>query len=290
MTTWRGRDRLPSNHQQAREALGARLRELRRACGLNGKQMAAELGWYGATRVSKLELGQQTPTYSDLVAWTTACDAPQALAELMLQLNAVETFYTAWRRQLYRGVHARQAGIAELIAGSSSLRVFECSVVPGPLQTPEYARKIFEGLALQQRVPPELDGAVQLRMRMQDLLHAPGKSFHFVVTEAALRYRLAPPDVMLSQLDKLLVATTLRNVQFGVIPFAAWLENVAQHGFWVLDDRLVLAEAYAAELRLSEPSEVALHERIFAQMASAAMYGDPARRLISQVASTLPAA
>ena len=123
---------------------------------------------------------------------------------------------------------------------------------------------------------------------MQDLLHAPGKTFHFVMTEAALRYAVAPYDVLLAQLDKLLVATALRNVQLGVIPFGAPLESVAQHGFWILDNRLVLVEAYAAELRLSEPAEIALHERIFEQMAGAAVYGDQARRLISHVARTLP--
>jgi transcriptional regulator with XRE-family HTH domain len=263
------------------------MRELRRASGLNGKQLATKLGWYGASRVSKLELGQQTPSHEDLLAWSTACNAPEALAELRIQLNAVETFYTAWRRQLYAGVHARQTGIIELITEATTLRAFECSVVPGPLQTPEYARRIFEGFATQQRVPPELDEAVRLRIHTQDLLHTPSKSFHFVITEGALHYAVASPDVILSQLDKLLVATTLRNVQLGVIPFPASLENVPQHGFWILDDRLVLVETYAAELRLTERAEVSLHERIFSQMAKSAIYGDQARRLISHIARTL---
>jgi transcriptional regulator with XRE-family HTH domain len=70
---------LSSNLQQAREALGARLRELRRTSGLNGKQFAAKLGWYGASRVFKLELGQQTPSDQDLIEWTTACNTPEAL-------------------------------------------------------------------------------------------------------------------------------------------------------------------------------------------------------------------
>ena len=45
-------------------------------------------------------------------------------------------------------------------------------------------------------------------------------TFRFVITEAALRYAVAPYDVLLGQLDKLLVATALRNVQLGVIPLA----------------------------------------------------------------------
>jgi len=51
---------LQSNIQQAREALGSHLRQLRRTTGLTGKAFAERLGWL-PSKVSKLELGQQTP-------------------------------------------------------------------------------------------------------------------------------------------------------------------------------------------------------------------------------------
>lgn len=278
---------MPSNLQQAREALGARLRELRRASGLNGKQFAARLGWYGASRVSKLELGQQTPTEKDLVEWTTAAGAPGALAELRMQLNALETFYGEWRRRLFSGVHAAQRSLAELDAETTRFRVFECGAIPGLLQTPEFARWRFDRNAELHRVPATVDEAVRLRMQRQDVLHAPGKSFHFVLTEAALRYGLAPSEVMVGQLEKLLVATTLRNAKLGVIPFHVLLGAATQHGFWIHDDRLVLVETYAAELRLTQPGEIELYTRVFDQMAEAAVYGDQARRVISHVAQAL---
>jgi transcriptional regulator with XRE-family HTH domain len=279
---------LSSNLQQAREALGARLRELRRASGLNGKQFAAKLGWYGASRVSKLELGQQTPSDQDLVAWITACNAPEALAELRIQLNAVETFYSEWKRRLFTGIHARQRELVELNAETTAFRVFDCGALPGLLQTSDYARSGFENDAALLRVPPKVDEAVLLRIRMQELLHIPGKRFHFVLTEAALRYELAPREVMLGQLDKLLVATALRNVRLGIIPFGVPLGPAPQHGFWIYDERLVLVETFAAELRLTQPGEIDLYVRVFDQMAKAAVYGDQARRLISHIARTLP--
>jgi transcriptional regulator with XRE-family HTH domain len=279
---------LSSNLQQAREALGARLRELRRASGLNGKQFATKLGWYGASRVSKLELGQQTPSEHDLIEWTTACNAPEVLAELRVQLNALETFYNEWKRQLYAGVHARQLGFVELNAETTNYRTFQCCVAPGLLQTPEYAYHRFEYGAALQRVPPSVEEAVRLRMQRQDVLHARGKRFHFVITEAALRYTLAPHDVMLGQLDKLLMATALRNVRLGVIPFGALIETGAWNEFEIFDDRLVTVETFSAELRLTQPGEIELYKRVFDQMAEAALYGDQARRLISHVARTLP--
>jgi transcriptional regulator with XRE-family HTH domain len=278
---------LSSNLKQAREALGARLRELRRGSGLNGKEFAARLGWYGASRVSKLELGQQTPSEKDLVEWTTAAGVPDALPELRVQLNAIETFYNEWRRQLFVGIHARQLELVELNAETTTFRAFECAVVPGLLQTADYARCQFEFDATLYRVPAKVDEAVQMRLRMQDLLHARDKRFHFVLTEAALRYPQASRDVMLSQLDKLLVATTLRSVRLGVIPFGVLLEAGARHGFWIHDDRLVLVETFAAELRLTQPDEIALYGRVFDQMAAAAVYGAEARRVIAHVARTL---
>jgi len=65
-----------SNIQQAREALGTHLRALRRAAGLNGKELAEQMAWT-ASKVSKLELGQQTPTTADLIAWARAVGKPR---------------------------------------------------------------------------------------------------------------------------------------------------------------------------------------------------------------------
>jgi hypothetical protein len=93
---------------------------------------------------------------------------------------------------------------------------------------------------------------------------------------------------MLSQLDKLLIATSLRNVKLGVIQFASRLDIGARHGFWIFDDGLVLVETFGAELRLTQPGEIELYQRVFDEMADAAIYGDQARRLISYIARTLP--
>lgn len=279
---------MTSNLEQAREALGARLRELRRATGLNGKEFAAKLGWYGASRVSKLELGQQTPSERDLVQWTTACNSPEALPELRIQLNSLQTLYSEWRRQLFTGVHARQISLIELDEEVTETRVFESSVVPGLLQTPEYARYRFERMAALHRLPAAVDEAVRLRIQRQTILYAPGKKFHFVLTEAALRYGVAPQEIILGQLEKLLVMTTLRNVRLGIIPFEALLEEVPWHGFWIHGDKIVLVETFAAELRLIQPTELELYSRVFEQVAAVAVYENRARNLILHIARTLP--
>ncbi|MEV4083237.1 helix-turn-helix domain-containing protein [Nonomuraea fuscirosea] len=58
--------------QQAVQALGVRLRDLRRDAGLTGRRLAALCGWV-PSKVSKIELGKQVPTEDDIRDWCVAC-------------------------------------------------------------------------------------------------------------------------------------------------------------------------------------------------------------------------
>ncbi|MGW0901063.1 helix-turn-helix domain-containing protein, partial [Streptomyces goshikiensis] len=68
---------MSTDFQQARVALGARLRELRTDRRLTGRQLAVLLGWT-QSKISKLETGRQTATADDLLAWADATGHPQA--------------------------------------------------------------------------------------------------------------------------------------------------------------------------------------------------------------------
>nr|WP_281174087.1 Scr1 family TA system antitoxin-like transcriptional regulator [Amycolatopsis taiwanensis] len=99
------------------------------------------------------------------------------------------------------------------------------------------------------------------------MLYQPDKRFHFVLTEAALRYRLCPPDVMLGRLDRLVSLSMLRNVKLGIIGFDVEYDVAPAHGFWLLDEDRVMVETFSAELNLAQPQETELYARIFAQLA-----------------------
>lgn len=68
--------------------------------------------------------------------------------------------------------------------------------IPGLLQTAEYARARFAQSVTVFKVPNDIDEAVAARVRRQEMLYRPDKRFHFVLTEATLRYRLCAPAVM----------------------------------------------------------------------------------------------
>jgi transcriptional regulator with XRE-family HTH domain len=269
------------NIQQAREALGAHLRQLRRDVNLSGREFAARLSW-PASKVSKLELGQQTPTTADLAAWVAAAGRPEAAAALADELAALESFYTEYRRRLRSGMRFRQQEALETEDKARKFRVFNTHYVPGLFQTAEYARHMLAKGARHHGAPDDVDEAVAVRMQRQDVLYRPGKQFHFVIAESVIRSQAAAPAaVMAAQLDRLVSATALGpNIKFGVIPFERQWPVFLDHGFWLIDDDFIIVETLAAELRLTRPEEVQIYARVFEQLAKIAAYGADARAVI----------
>lgn len=272
--------------RDARNELGARLRGLRRAAGLSGRQLAATLSW-PPSKVSKLENGQQTPSDADVSAWAGAVSAEQELAGLLAELHTLETRYAELQRLLRGGQVQVQQAAGRRESRTDVFRMFESTFVPGLLQTADYARHRFAQSArvFGRRVP--IEDAVGERMRRQEVLYDRSRTFHVVITEPVLHYALSPPEVMLGQLDRIMSLATLPNVRLGVIPLDAEYVIAPAHGFWVYDDRLVVVETFAAELNLAQPAEIELYTKIFETLALDAVHGRRARALIGKAAAAV---
>jgi transcriptional regulator with XRE-family HTH domain len=273
---------------EARSALGTRLREIRTDAGLNGKQLAELLAW-PPSKVSKIELGRQTPTDNDLRAWARATDFESVTDELIASLRTLEIQHAEWKRLLKSGLHPHQAGLIQRDENTRRYRVFESTFIPGLLQTPEYARSRFARAVVAHRTPSDIGEAVRTRMQRQEILYHPDRQFHFVLTEAVLRYRLCPIDTMIVQLDRLVSLTALRNLKLGIIRFSTLYVSDPRHGFWLLDDDRVRVETYSAELNLQQPPEIELYASVFEQLAAVASYGKEARAILTQVMDDLAA-
>ncbi|MEU3032209.1 helix-turn-helix domain-containing protein [Streptomyces incarnatus] len=279
---------MTTDFQTAREALGARLRELRTEAGLEGKELAARLGWQ-TSKVSRLQNGKQTPTRDDLTAWAGAVgrlDVEDELHGLLAGLDMKQR-NRSWRRQLAGGHRGRQEIAVRLTENTRQIRGLEVSRVPGLFQTPEYARVVFDSLAEFRGIPSTTDAAVERRMRRQEALYDPEKTFRFLVCEAALYHRPCPPDVMAEQLDRLYNLVGQKRVELGIIPFGAQLRRTAPHAFWIYDRRLVIVETISEELWLTGDEDMSLYERAWEWFAESAEYGSPARRLIGRARTAL---
>ncbi|MFJ9746188.1 helix-turn-helix domain-containing protein [Streptomyces chartreusis] len=282
---------MSTDYQQARAALGARLRELRFTCPggrLTGQQLAQRLGWPGS-KVSKLENGKQTATPEDLRAWADATEQPGVYPELASRLAGFESHIRSWRRALANGFKPLHEGLSAEIDRTSDIWVWEESVIAGLLQTPEYARHVIQRYAELLDGPGDIEAAVRSRVQRQEWLYRSGRRLHVLMWEAALRSLICPPSVLASQLDRLNGMIGMDTVELGVIPFTASVKIVPANGFWVLDDRLVVAEDWHAELWLDDADNIALYKKVWKTLSESAAYGADAHNLINSARRDLNA-
>ena len=275
-----------SSVHEARNALGKRLRELRQAADLSGRQLAESLSW-PPSKVSKIENGRQTPSDDDVRGWTRATDSEHETEALLASLHTLEVQHAEWRRILRTGLKPRQQEHVEWDQKTRFFRAFEATVIPGLLQTAEYARARFAEAIRRLRLPNDINEAVAARVQRQEILYRPDKRFHFVLTEAALKFRLCPPEVMLGQLDRLVSFSQLPNVRLGIIDFDAQYATSPWHGFWMYDNERVLVETFSAALDLRQPQEIELYGNAFEQLAAIASYGRSARTIINRTIDDL---
>ncbi|WP_327361876.1 helix-turn-helix domain-containing protein [Streptomyces sp. NBC_01296] len=280
---------MSTDYQQAREALGIRLRELRLAAAggrLTGAALARRLGW-PQPKVSKLENGRQTATPEDLRAWSDGTGQPEAYDELLARLRGFESHIRSWRRQLSSGHKRVQDTHLAAHGDATVLRGWETSMVMGILQTPDYARSVFTRYAELQQSPRDTEEAVRSRMRRQEALYDPTKRFHLLMWEAALHARICPPAVLGAQLDRLLGVIGLDTVELGIVPLGAALQIPPATGFWMYDDRQVIVETWHAELWLDDADSVATHLRVWNTLRESAVYGADAQRVIGEARRAL---
>jgi transcriptional regulator with XRE-family HTH domain len=260
--------------------LAERLRRLRRSAGLTGDQLASRLGW-ARTKVPKIENGHQMPTDEDVTRWVEACGQPADVAtEYLDLLTRAQTQYRRWKHELRQGHAAIQISWDRLVRQARTVRNFEIVVIPGLLQTPEYARyRAVEAVRNYGAAEERIDEAVTMRMRRQEVLYEPGRTFEFVTTEAALRIGACPAEAMIGQLDRLNVLSQLPNITLGIIPLGVPLPAMPQNPFIILDDK-VIAETHGSEATIGG-NEVEMYQRLADALLAEAMTGNDARSLIT---------
>jgi transcriptional regulator with XRE-family HTH domain len=269
-----------SSARQAQQALGARLREIRKDAGLSGRALATATGQH-YTRVSKIENGVQPPTDHDIRAWCRACDAEQQVPDLIATARAVESAYLEFRRQARAGMR-RVLGPHTIprYERTSLFRIYEHNVIPGLFQTAAYSAAMLSFWIGFLDVPNDIDAAVGARMERQRVLFQRVKRFVVVLEEQALRTWFSTAEIQGDQLNRLLEIMSMPTVTVGIIPLMTERTAVPSAGFWIFDSSLVALETPTASLEVTRPQEIELYARMFEHLQAAASYGPAARALI----------
>lgn len=265
--------------------LADRLKRMRKTAGLTGEQLSALTGM-APPKISKIENGRQMPTEADITAWTAASGQPDAAEELLEMLADVQAthFQNRVRR---RGQAAIQGDFDRMVREAKRIRNVEVAIVPGLLQTPDYARHFMTEISRVYGTDPEsIEADVVARMRRQDALYDAGKQFEFVITESVLRMRPGGRQVMLGQMDRLLTAGSLGNITLGVIPLEGSMALLPLHGFLMLDDQVIL-ETYSHEQQVLPPEEAVAYGPITDALLAESLTGEAAERFIADAAARL---
>ena len=231
------------------------------------------------SKLSKIELGHAAPSVTDVERILTAIGVSDAVkAEYMAAARAEATEATAWRLYRRLGFHKKQQEIKALDATMTLLRLFQPSLVPGLLQTPEYIRAILTRHDLGEEV---LQRTINGRLERQGILYDPTKQLQFIITESVLKWRIVSASMMAGQLDRIISLSRLPNIDIRVVALASPQRDVPGHSFVIRDNRIVTVETVHAELAVTDPRDVALYVKKFEGFASFARSGDSMRSLVT---------
>ncbi|WP_405701798.1 helix-turn-helix domain-containing protein [Streptomyces sp. NBC_00069] len=276
-----------SSVQQAREALGKRLREIRKDSGLTARELASWAGWH-ESKCSRIENGRTAPSDGDLRVWTLHCDAEEQLVDLVATARNIDGAYVEWRRMERSGLRRAQESVLPLWERTRNFRAYSSWLIPGPFQTRAYIEALLTAIRDRRALPDDLEAAVQVRVDKQRILQSGPHRFAVLLEESVLRHRIGGADTMAGQLGHLLSLATLPNISLGVIPMTA--DRTALwpvEDFWIFDEAQVNVELVSAFLTITQPHEIGMYARTFADLAELAVHGAPARALITAAIDAL---
>jgi transcriptional regulator with XRE-family HTH domain len=280
---------------EQRRRLAGLLSQLRQAAGLSQTDFGSRAGM-NQSKVSRLETARQLPTVDDIQAWADAVSADDATrSQLRERFEAALVETTSFADELRHGFAVAQARIGRAERTTSIVRAYSL-IVPGLLQTAEYARRLINMQAeLHQGLFGDTTEALAAWMDRQQALYRPGGRYEFVVPESALRWRPGPDGttVLVAQLHHLAAVSKLVSVRFGVIPERAGATPAVPHDFTMYGepeadaDVEVVIYTTTRPLRIREPAEVATYRDLWGKLTDQAVFGDDAQVMIAELANAL---
>ncbi|GHA37194.1 transcriptional regulator [Streptomyces tauricus] len=274
-----------------RRKLGAELRALRARAGLTSGEAARLVGWH-QSKVSRIETGRSGVKPADVRRLLDAYDVRDPeLYELLVVLAGADDDGRHHWWHAYRGLlPSTYSDFISLESQAGAMRTLENSVVPGLLQTPEYAREVTRA-AVDGAHDGKVDALVEVRLARQDVLRS-NKPLRLsaVLDEAVLRRTVGGPEVMARQLDRLREAAHLPHVRIQVLPFGVGA-HVGVTGPFVIfsfpnrsDLDVVVLDHLTSSLYLEQREDLRSYEEAFNSLQGQALSPEDTLDFIAGVA------
>ncbi|TCP56190.1 helix-turn-helix protein [Tamaricihabitans halophyticus] len=249
-----------------RRELGAELRKYREAAGLLAVELAHRVGW-SASHVSRLESGYATANEVTVATYLAYCSVPsKEVRKVLRTARSNEAGYLV-RRNVLRTLVLHE-NLAHSITGTAPL------LIPGLLQTREYARAVIELPG--NRTEADVDERLATRMDRQELLtRLRGPRCAFYIYEAALRCKIGTDRVMNEQLLHLALLGAQRGITLRVVPFSAGGLAANSAEFTLMDfpehAPVLHMENMVSGLFVENPEDVAVAHSVIGRLAEDAL-------------------
>ncbi|MGW8882395.1 helix-turn-helix domain-containing protein, partial [Streptomyces mirabilis] len=191
-------------------AFGARIRSLREERGWKQEELAEQMG-YSGTHISAVETGRKLPT----LRFSRSADQIFGTGE------TADTFERQYREIRHGSL---LEGFPQYVGHEGravEIRLYEIGIIPGLLQTPEYAGVLADSALRRGAIAPEqaAERVSFLAERQAALVRPRPPMMMVVMDESCIRRRVGGGEVMAAQLDRLLEFAALPNTVLQIAPF-----------------------------------------------------------------------
>jgi transcriptional regulator with XRE-family HTH domain len=216
-----------------RRRLAAELRRLREQSGQTAEAVGEVLGWSKA-KVSRYELARSGLKPSDVARLLDVYEVRGEHREQLLTL-AEEATHKGWWEAYADDLSEEHLTFIALEAEATTVLQWQISVIPGLLQTEQYARDIFSGYQeVSPTAPTIIERRVQTRLiRQQVLTRDQPLELTVILDESVLRRQRGERAVMHEQLLRLAEVTERPNVTVQILPLAG-PKRLALESFQIL--------------------------------------------------------
>ncbi|CAM5511054.1 helix-turn-helix domain-containing protein [Streptomyces abikoensis] len=267
--------------------MGQELRKLRELKGMTAEEVAERL-LVSQSKISRLENGRRSISQRDV---RDLCGVygveDHRIVDSLMQM-AKESRQQGWWHAFGDIPYSVYVGLE---TDAASLRVYEASLVPGLLQTPNYASAVTEG-SWPEATAADIERRVQVRMRRQERITDPENPLRLwaVIDESALRRIVGSREIMAEQMRQLVQFSLEPHITVQVLPYDVGAHPGMYGKFSILefndpqDASTVYLEGITSDLYLEKPNDVQTYSVMYEHLRMQALNAEHSRQFIDRVA------
>jgi transcriptional regulator with XRE-family HTH domain len=279
-----------------RRRLALTLRQLRDSAGLSATDAAKRVD-HDASWLSRIETAEVRPHPNDVRALLSLYGVTGDQAEAVIAV-ARQAKQRGWWQRYSDVLPDWFTTYVGMESEASVIRTYECQMVPGLLQTEDYARAAFRGAPVPMR-DDEVERQVALRLERQEILTSDEPPLlRVVIDEGAVHRLVGGPAIMRRQIERLVEDTERTNIQLLLLPYSS---GVGFDGSFVIldfpplpepypdaaEDRMVYVDTLTGALYLERPGETTTYSAAYEQLQALSFDPRKTRDALGRIAAGL---